>query len=487
MSGMVPTTGSVARLATELLGVEDFSTLAESILARSRLSGNRFEAGEFGRNEHSTAAAAAVLNGVGSLPFLSTEVRSDLAASVFTLISDDGTVIGHDGEASIGTTSWSLSQVLLGLWRFGGIRERESIAFHNGILRLMRCQSADGGWQLNKGDLVDPIFALYPSLLFLRLSRDRRWTYVAQSILDRTRPYLMSMFQPEAESTSLDKVLAMSLIERIDRVTPTTAARLSIVRQHKAELIGSLVNSDGELTLRDQEVRNDIQPRWHSTSWVPPLYLCTRQWGGPLAPYNLLVGGRLVSEFDADCAAWHGLPGKRGTGRSWASSLAIASTYRLAEDLVSEGVSHEEWRAHVQDSKRFDVVISFGGPDRLVAEEIKSQLLAAGLTVFYDRDYQHELLGEDLTIRLQEIYFSKSRYAIVILSESFLASKWASNVEWKAVLNRMLDQREGYVLPYFTGEIIKVPGLNATVGYISGKQYSPTAFAEIVVKKLRSS
>ncbi|MFQ4149736.1 toll/interleukin-1 receptor domain-containing protein [Arthrobacter sp. LAPM80] len=484
---MVPTTDNVARRAAELLRVDDFPTLVESILARSRLGGNKFEAGEFGRNEHSTATAGVVLNGIGSLPFLSNEVRSDIAASVFSLVADDGTVVCHDGEATIGTTSWSLSQVLLGLWRFGGIHERESTAFRNGILRLVRCQTADHGWQLNDGDLVDPIFAVYPTLLFLRLSHDTQWTSFAQPILARTRAYLMTMFQPEAKATPLDKVLAMSLVERIDRVMPTRADQHSIAQQHKAGLIGSLMNSAGELTLRDQDVRNDIQPRWHSTTWVPPLYLFTRQWGGPLSPYNLLIGERLVNEFDPDCEAWHGLPGKRGAGRSWASSLALASTYRLAEDLVSEGVSYEKWEEHVKSSKRFDVVISFGGPDRSIAEVIKSRLLDAGHTVFYDQDYQHELLGEDLMIRLQEIYFSKSRYAIVILSESFLASNWAYNCEWRAVLERMLSQKEGYVLPYFTGDVIKVRGLNSTIGYISGKETSPMEFAEIVIKKLRSS
>ncbi len=130
------------------------------------------------------------------------------------------------------------------------------------------------------------------------------------------------------------------------------------------------------------------------------------------------------------------------------------------------------------------MVISFGGPDRSIALEIRDALVAEGFSVFYDSDYRHELLGEDLAIRLQDIYFNRSRYAIVILSKAFLESNWAGNWEWKAILARMNQQREGYVLPYFL-EDVTVPGLNPTIGYVDAREHSPQEFARIVGQKLR--
>jgi hypothetical protein len=87
-------------------------------------------------------------------------------------------------------------------------------------------------------------------------------------------------------------------------------------------------------------------------------------------------------------------------------------------------------------------------------------------------------------VLLQEIYFTRSRYAITVLSRAFVESEWAGNWEWRAVLARMNKQREGYVLPYFL-ENIEVPGLNPTIGYVSAEKCTAVEFAEIVIKKVR--
>jgi hypothetical protein len=72
----------------------------------------------------------------------------------------------------------------------------------------------------------------------------------------------------------------------------------------------------------------------------------------------------------------------------------------------------------------------------------------------------------------------------VIVSRAYLASKWAGNWEWRAVLARMQAQRRAYLLPYFLEEIT-VPGLNPTLGYASALQFSPAEFADLVIQKLR--
>jgi hypothetical protein len=156
-------------------------------------------------------------------------------------------------------------------------------------------------------------------------------------------------------------------------------------------------------------------------------------------------------------------------------------------DLRNQGLDAKDWHQLVDEvvgGRKFDVVISFGGPDRSVAEAIRDRLVSAGLSVFYDDDFQHQLLGEDLAVLLQDIYFARSRYAITVLSRAFIESEWAGNWEWRAVLARMNKQREGYVLPYFP-EMVNIPGLNPTIGYVAADKHTAVEFAEIVIKKIR--
>jgi hypothetical protein len=134
----------------------------------------------------------------------------------------------------------------------------------------------------------------------------------------------------------------------------------------------------------------------------------------------------------------------------------------------------------------FDVAISFAGSDRTVASQISDELKRAGYRVFYDRDYQHALLGEDLTAYLQQTYSRRSRFAIVIISTAFKESKWAGQWEWKAVLARMQDQQGAYLLPYIV-EDIDLPGFNRTIGYVSHTDYTPIQFADLVIRKLREA
>jgi hypothetical protein len=132
----------------------------------------------------------------------------------------------------------------------------------------------------------------------------------------------------------------------------------------------------------------------------------------------------------------------------------------------------------------FDVVVSFGGPDRAIAKEVTDELQRRGLRVFYDNAYRHELLGEDLTEYLQSMYFKRARYAVPIISRDFMNSKWARNWEWRSILARMQQQNTAYLLPYVI-EDVELPGLNPNIGYLRYSEVTPAEFATIVARKLR--
>lgn len=74
----------------------------------------------------------------------------------------------------------------------------------------------------------------------------------------------------------------------------------------------------------------------------------------------------------------------------------------------------------------YDVAISFSGEDRPIARQIAESLRKRGVHVFFDEYVQSELWGRNLYDYLTKIY-EESRLCIVIVSESYTHSQWASS------------------------------------------------------------
>jgi hypothetical protein len=61
----------VRRNVEKLLGIASAEELAVSLIERASLPGGRVEAHEFGRDQHSSASAGAVLIGMAGIPVVS--------------------------------------------------------------------------------------------------------------------------------------------------------------------------------------------------------------------------------------------------------------------------------------------------------------------------------------------------------------------------------------------------------------------------------
>ncbi|NVM23616.1 MAG: TIR domain-containing protein [Desulfobacterales bacterium] len=133
----------------------------------------------------------------------------------------------------------------------------------------------------------------------------------------------------------------------------------------------------------------------------------------------------------------------------------------------------------------YEVALSFAGEDRAFAEAVAKGLQEQGISVFYDDYSREELWGEDLSIKLREIYYARSRYCIMILSEHYVDKMWAS-YERQQAIERLIEQRgTGYVLPVrldgFDGD---VPGLPKLIGYLSVRSDNPKLVVEAFLRKI---
>lgn len=75
-------------------------------------------------------------------------------------------------------------------------------------------------------------------------------------------------------------------------------------------------------------------------------------------------------------------------------------------------------------SGQYDFALSFAGEDRGYAEEIFKQLTEREIFVFYDKNAQHLILGNDVEEYLAPIYRSQARFVVALMSRSFPKKIW---------------------------------------------------------------
>ena len=96
--------------------------------------------------------------------------------------------------------------------------------------------------------------------------------------------------------------------------------------------------------------------------------------------------------------------------------------------------------------KRFDYAISFAGTERGIARELARGLAATGLRVFFDEHFEHEMLGQDGSDYLNNIFFEESQYCVALISSSYEQRAW-TRLERRAALAREHVSGPGFLLP----------------------------------------
>jgi hypothetical protein len=131
---------------------------------------------------------------------------------------------------------------------------------------------------------------------------------------------------------------------------------------------------------------------------------------------------------------------------------------------------------------RFDIAISFARPERNLARELKDLLLSDGFKVFFDEDFNYELLGSDGAEYLNEVFFKESRYTLALISGQYDKSAWAQ-LERRAALAREHSQGTGSLIPVMVaGE--KPSWLLPTRIFFNLREHSLSELYEVIRRKL---
>jgi hypothetical protein len=131
----------------------------------------------------------------------------------------------------------------------------------------------------------------------------------------------------------------------------------------------------------------------------------------------------------------------------------------------------------------YDVVISFAGEDRDIADALASGLVTKGINVFYDEYERANLWGKDLYVHLTKIYRDESKYCLMLISENYARKQW-TNHERRAAQSRAFNENREYILPLRLDDA-SIDGILDTVGYIDYRKISLEEIIELVLAKVR--
>lgn len=133
---------------------------------------------------------------------------------------------------------------------------------------------------------------------------------------------------------------------------------------------------------------------------------------------------------------------------------------------------------------RFTFALSFAGSDRERARQIRDMLKAEGFQVFYDNDYEHEMVGTDASLYLRKVYTRQSRFCIVLISQQYDSRQW-TQLERESIQSRELTGERDILIPVKL-EDYSPEWLPATRVYFDLTNRPLEKLIEVLKKKARS-
>lgn len=132
----------------------------------------------------------------------------------------------------------------------------------------------------------------------------------------------------------------------------------------------------------------------------------------------------------------------------------------------------------------YDVAFSFAGEDRRIVESLAGRLKQQNVSVFYDRDKQAEMWGENLQEYLTDIYLKQARFCIMFISEAYAEKMWTRH-ERRTAMARAIEQKRAYILPIRLDRT-ELEGLLPSVAYITFSDHTQDEIVGMILEKLDS-
>ena len=134
------------------------------------------------------------------------------------------------------------------------------------------------------------------------------------------------------------------------------------------------------------------------------------------------------------------------------------------------------------DPFEYDVALSFAQENRAVAEELASLLRDKDIKVLFDEYPAAQPGSSDLVTHLAELFRTKARYCVMLISQHYPLKKWTQAERTSAQQHALRDANE-YLIPVQLDQT-EVPGIRETMAYRDLRQHSLESIADWLEQKL---
>jgi hypothetical protein len=131
---------------------------------------------------------------------------------------------------------------------------------------------------------------------------------------------------------------------------------------------------------------------------------------------------------------------------------------------------------------KFDFAISFAGTERDLARSLAAAIKAEGFRVFFDEDFEDEMLGRNGADYLNDIFFRQSRFCIALVSRNYERRAWAQ-LERRAAQARELHGEPGFLIPVLVDDF-RPDWLLPTRIHFDLRQRGLTALVSLLRRKI---
>ena len=198
---------------------------------------------------------------------------------------------------------------------------------------------------------------------------------------------------------------------------------------------------DALMRLHAQEHPGLVEP--------PPLYVDRERFAIRLHQ-AVLLAGRMVEE----------------AGRRSAPEQQPAATRQAPQGLL------------------YHVAISYADPQLDLASRLAASVASAGYRVFFDKDRDSELWGEDLAVTFGDVFGRLSLYCVIFASRAYVEHVWTRFELQHAIARQVRGKGAAYVLPVKL-EDVTLPGLSPTVKDVNLKRMPIDEIIATLMEKLR--
>ena len=138
---------------------------------------------------------------------------------------------------------------------------------------------------------------------------------------------------------------------------------------------------------------------------------------------------------------------------------------------------------HQNEPLQFDFAISYASPNEREARELFNLLKSLGFRVYFDKEFQYKLLGEDLTIQFSQSFGRGTLFFVPLISREYVSRVWAKR-EWNIAKREALKRKKPFILPLRMDDAY-IEDLPPNIGYLDLRRYSTKEVADLLDLKYK--